>query len=42
MWMNWLDRMNAAVDYMEENIDIGSNIDPLEVDDINNPMQPEV
>ena len=24
--------------YMEENINIGSNIDPLEVDNINNPM----
>ena len=28
--------------YMEENINIGSNTDPLEVDDINNPMQLEV
>ena len=28
--------------YMEENINIGSNIDPLEVDNINNPMQPDV
>ena len=28
--------------YMEENINIGSNIDPLEVDNINNPMQQEV
>lgn len=29
MWMNWLDRMNAAVDYMEENID--SEIDYHEI-----------